>query len=456
MLFEDYKNMMKTDIEECLNTMKSQPIIFIGSGFSRRYFDAPDWLNLLRKINEHHSVMQREFKYYTQKYNNDAIKIADSFIEPFYEWAWDKGRKFFDSSFFSEKYSQDIYLKSIVSNFLENITPNNSTSITNPNLIKELEILPKIVPHAIITTNYDSFLEKIFPDYTPVIGQQVLKNNYNSIGEILKIHGCVTQPESLVLLSKDYEEFKIKKKYLSAKLFTYFAEHPLFFLGYSASDPNIKAILSDIDELLSNEYDIIPNIYIITWDNNAETSGFYENIKPISLENGKQIKVKNITTTSYEWIFKILSQKSEINNINVKTLRSLMARVYNLVRTDIPNSPIEVNYQTLESAIETNEGIPKLLGISIFNNPSDINFTYPYTLTQLGEKLGFSSWHKANDLIQKIKKDKKINIKASDNKYHISIRAGKKSTHAKYSEECYKLLKKVSEGKSYIVNLNKK
>ncbi len=47
-------------------------------------------------------------------------------------------------------------------------------------------------------------------------------------------------PLSLVLTQGDYEAFETDKKYLSAKLLTYFAEHPLLFIGYGANDPNIR------------------------------------------------------------------------------------------------------------------------------------------------------------------------------------------------------------------------
>ncbi|MCV5737918.1 SIR2 family protein, partial [Escherichia coli] len=81
--------------------------------------------------------------------------------------------------------------------------------------------------------------------------------NYTSYGEILKMHGCSSQYETIVLTAEDYTDFNKRKKYLSAKLLTYFAEHPLFFFGYSATDTNIKGILSDIDEILAPNGELI-------------------------------------------------------------------------------------------------------------------------------------------------------------------------------------------------------
>lgn len=452
MEFEKYKKAVTKDIKECLSSMKSQPIIFVGSGFSRRYFNSPDWMGLL-EILSRECPLVKEIEYYKQKHGNSEIKIADEFVGLFNEWAWGGGREKFNEKLFESGNNSDIYLKTSVSNFLESLVPSSIEKITNQSLKTELKIIKKIIPHAIITTNYDSFLEKIFPDYNPIIGQQVLKNNYNSIGEILKIHGCTKDATSLVLVGKDYEEFKNKKKYLSAKLFTYFAEHPLIFIGYSAKDPNIKAILSDIDELLSIEDDVISNIYIVDWNKEINNDGYFESIKTILLNDEKEIKIKNITTSSYDWVFEAFSSKSEINNINVKTLRALMARVYKLVRTDIPNSPIEINYQTLDSAIETNEGIPKLLGITMIDNPSDMNKHYPYTLTQIGQKLGYEGWHKAHYLIEEVSKEKNINIKGSDNKYHVGIKTGTNNKINKYSEKCFELLMKVRDKEEYTVDM---
>ncbi len=56
-------------------------------------------------------------------------------------------------------------------------------------------------------------LENIFSEYEPVIGQKILYNNAYSIGEIYKIHGCVSEPDSLIVTKKnDYEYFDKKNK----------------------------------------------------------------------------------------------------------------------------------------------------------------------------------------------------------------------------------------------------
>ena len=62
----------------------------------------------------------------------------------------------------------------------------------------------------------------------------------HEIGEIYKIHGCVTEPETIMITSEDYQMIEEKNKYLAAKLLTIFIEHPIVFIGYSINDEDIK------------------------------------------------------------------------------------------------------------------------------------------------------------------------------------------------------------------------
>ena len=85
---------------------------------------------------------------------------------------------------------------------------------------------------AVITTNYDQFLEKeIFNnDYTVFRHQYELfsADSYNS-AEIYKIHGCVTDADSIIITEKDYKEFTDSRKLVIAKMLTLFSESPIVF-----------------------------------------------------------------------------------------------------------------------------------------------------------------------------------------------------------------------------------
>jgi hypothetical protein len=64
--------------------------------------------------------------------------------------------------------------------------------------------------------------------------------------------------------------------------------------------------------------------------------------------------------------------------------------------------------------------------------------------------MGYNYWYKAQVLIDQVKHDKKFDIKASDNKYHIATKYGKSILH-KYSEDAVTLLKKVRKGETYTI-----
>ena len=450
--YTEYKKNVSDDIIECLDSMGCQPILFVGSGLSKRYFGGPSWEELLERISNQCPVIDKEFAYFKQSYDT-LMKIGDVFSGIYKEWAWGLGRDEFPDELFDATKPSNIFLKFKVAEYFESLIPDSVESISDNTLKDEISLLQKVRPHAIITTNYDRFLEKIFPEYEPIVGQKILHTSHTSIGEIFKIHGCASEPESLVLTENDYEEFMTKKKYLSAKLLTYFAEHPLLFIGYSAEDPNIKSILSDIDEIISSNNELIPNIYILEWKSKISNSEYPLREKVISIDGYRSVRIKSISSASFNWIFEAFGINGGIDKVNPKLLRGLLARTYELVRHDIPNKSVEVDYQTLEHAINTDGELAKIYGITTLNDPKMFNATYPYSLTQVGNKLGYSSWHFANKLIEQITNEKGVDIKESDNKYHISIKVGKVMRHNKYSDAFIDLLIKVRNNEVYEVDI---
>ncbi len=451
--YDKYIKEMSDDISTCLDSMGVQPILFIGSGLSQRYCGGPSWDDLLKILSEKCPVLDKEYAYYKQKYES-LIEVGTEFSEAYREWAWGEGKDQFPQDLFSESQPPEIYIKQKVSEYFEALIDSESPDKAKKLYPNELPALINTRPHAIITTNYDGFLEEIFPDYTRIIGQSILKANYANVGEILKIHGCSTEPSSLVLTKSDYSNFQVKKKYLSAKLLAFFAEHPLVFLGYSAEDPNIRSILSDIDEILSPNNELIPNIYLVERDINVLNKSSYPREKLITIDHERSVRVKSLIADDFSWIYKAFGSSDEIQAVSPKILRALLARTYDLVRHDIPKRTIEVNYQTLEHAVSENGGLAKLYGITTLDNPSSVNAMYPFSLTLVGKELGFNSWHQANQLIAQVEKDKGINIKESDNTYHIAIKAGQVLQTHKYSQAAIDLLLLVLNGNDYQVQIN--
>ena len=128
-----------------------------------------------------------------------------------------------------------------------------------------------------------------------------------------------------------------------------------------------------------------------------------------------------------------------------------MARSVELVRSDIPKKHVEIDFSSSRHAVSSGANFAKLFGVTSLADPSQVNLNYRYTLTQVADELGFTYWSKANDLIKALKDQTGFNMKASDNKYHITMRVGKavKSVTNKYSEAAVDLLRAVLNGEKY-------
>ncbi|QDH60969.1 SIR2 family protein [Pandoraea pnomenusa] len=446
--YGQYREEVAADVAKTLAAGGCQPILFIGSGFSKRYMSAPNWEELLSHMAEACPRIKKNFAYYKQTYG-DPIKIGAVFAEEYKEWAWEEGRGEFPDELFDARWPTDIFFKFKVAEYLRQLTPNELKKIADPDLARELQALTALHPHAVITTNYDRLLELIFEEYEPIVGQQILRLSHMSIGEIFKIHGCVSVPESIVITEQDYALFDADKKYLSAKLLTYFAEHPLLFVGYAASDPNIKSILDDVDHMIRAQFDLIPNIYILEWDDKLTDQSYPARDRVILVGNGREIRVKSIVASDFEWVFKAFGSGGTLEKVNLKLLRSLLARTVQLIRTDVPRHTVEVDYQTLEHAVGDGGGFAKLFGITTIADPAGINAAYPYTLSQVGQQLGFNGWNHAQKLLDTLKDAEGIDIKASDNAYHIAVPAGKTSVNRRYSQRTVDVLRKLHTGEPY-------
>lgn len=452
--YSQYQKEICEDISKVMSDAECQPILFVGSGLSKRYANGPNWEELLKSLAERCPKIEQEFAYYKQTYSGDLKKIGSVFSNDYKEWAWREGRDNFPEECFQENAPIDTFIKHEIAKILEDLDSNPSTQ--TPDLAEEIQALKSITPHAIITTNYDRVIEAIFPDYKAIVGQKIVRQNHLSIGEIFKIHGCISEPNSLVFNEDDYKKFDEEQMYLSAKLLTYFIEHPLIFIGYSAEDPNIKKILHNVYRMASDTATgLVENIYIIQWSKAVTSLPAREHI--ISVADGINIRIKSITTDSFTWVFKQLGETSDLEPINLKLLRALSARMFELIRSDIPKKHVEIDFQKLSNQIETRDGFAKIFGVTSLNDPSSLSLHYRYSLTDIGKKLDFSGWHGANKLIGRITDEKGVDIKSSDNKYHITQRTGNsaQSTSHRYSEDAFDLLQKVKNNEPYEIDLSR-
>lgn len=441
--YERYKEDVSDDVRTCIEGMGCQPILFVGSGLTKRHARGPGWEELLHSLADMCPEVDKKFAYYKQKYP-DLIDIGEVFSEKFNDWAWGSGEKEFPSALYEQGNPPDVYFKYMVCKIF-----NDLLAAKKFNLEAEISLLKKIHPHSIITTNYDQLLEDIFPEYEPIVGQKILYANHSSIGEIFKIHGCASEVESIVITRSDYDNFVRKKKYLSAKLLAFFAEHPLVFIGYSAEDINIRAILSDIDELLSEDGELIPNIYILEWVEKEKESEYPRRERLIQVSETKSVRIKSIVASDFSWVYEAFGANKALENVNPKLLRALLARTYELVRSDIPKNPIQVDYTVLSNVSESDGELAKLYGIANSSDGVAFNSNYPHTLTVIGKSLGFKGWHDAQKLLEIVKNSTGVDIKSFDNKYHCAIMNGVEVQSHRYSTLLKRLLEKVRDGEQF-------
>ena len=310
------------------------PVLFVGSGLSRRYAAADNWEGLLRHFSE---MTPRPYEFYRSQAGGDLPTVATEIAEAFGAVWWDS----LDFAESREKHTADVQerdspLKIEVSRYLTGLGDRLPTS--GP-LANELELLRKAVVDVIITTNYDDVLPTLFPDFRPFIGQnELLFTNPQGIGEIYQIHGSVTEPESLILTAADYQHFDQRNAYLAAKLMTIFVEHPVVFLGYSLSDRNVVSILRSLAGCLTqrNIDQLRDRLIFVEWAEGADPS-----IGPATIMIEKFVlPVIKITVPDFVEVFTALTQLRR--SFPARLLRRLKEQVYELVLTNNPHNRLVV------------------------------------------------------------------------------------------------------------------
>ncbi len=319
------------NIVDFIKKYHNHPVFFIGTGFSLRYLEKSfSWDALLGKIsseihqgNEAYLELKVEHKH--KSYDKIASVIEQEFTDYLKLQRNHPQLKLINDKFFElASQRKDISrFKIYIAEILSDLTEKQSDKLT-----KEISALKKARKNisSIITTNYDQFIEKVF-EFNPLIGNDILLSN--PYGSVYKIHGCTSQPESIIITEKDYEYFNQRYELIRAQLLSLFIHNPIIFIGYSISDDNIKSLLKTIFTYVSPNSELATkisnNFLLIEYEKGSTSQDVFSHDIDI---NGSMIGIKKIKTDDYTTIYQAIADlRLPVSTMDIRKVQTIVADI---------------------------------------------------------------------------------------------------------------------------------
>lgn len=293
-------------------------MLFIGSGISKRYLqNYPSWNELIQSVandigvsNGQLLAMKQEItdKFPTESKGKINAEIGSRLTKIFRDKVIN-GEILLEDIFSKEEISKIerdniTFAKMLISKKLSTYEITTRKRFTGE--IAEFRKLQNNIG-AVVTTNYDRFLEAdIFNNFDVFVEQsQYYMTESVGIGEIYKIHGSVESPNSIVFNAEDYKNFNENLRVIAAKLLNLALEYPIIFLGYSLEDDNVLAILETLVSALNEKQleELSQNLIYVDWKAREEE---LRESKKIITRDGKSLEFTCITTDNYFVLYKHL------------------------------------------------------------------------------------------------------------------------------------------------------
>lgn len=247
---------------------KSYPIVFIGSGISKRYLkNYPTWEELLheywKKTNpeiDFYSYLLTIKEKHKSSFDNESDLDHKIYTEAASKIELDFNRMFTENTIKLDGLDAKRVFSENISPFKYSICQRFSvTQLKDDINQEELNSFKVLLKKAkmIITTNYDAFIEELLLEQNITPKLYIGNNGFfeDTIGwsELYKIHGDIKDPKSIIINTEDYEKYDDKAILISAKILSNMIKNPILFIGYSLTDRNVKKLLSDFSSQLPKE-----------------------------------------------------------------------------------------------------------------------------------------------------------------------------------------------------------
>uniref|UniRef100_UPI0023B327C2 SIR2 family protein n=3 Tax=Enterococcus TaxID=1350 RepID=UPI0023B327C2 len=181
---------------------------------------------------------------------------------------------------------------------------------------------------SVITTNYDNLIESLF-DFNPLIGNDILLSN--PYGAVYKIHGCVTNPEKIIITDNDYALFEEKYELIRAQLLSLFIHNPIIFIGYSIGDENIKKLLKTVFTYVEANTEIAEkiksNFLVVEYEKDSNNLEVHDH--DIVLEDLITIRINKIKTDNFEDIYNSLASiELPVSAMDIRKVQNVVKEIY--------------------------------------------------------------------------------------------------------------------------------
>lgn len=347
------------------------PILFIGSGLSKRYIDSPDWEGLLKQIYSYMGKTDNDYSRLKSRIRNTSDN-RDIPVGELNALIATEMEKLFNNYYFNSDLidRHPEWLKDEISPFKLCVASIFENYKIIDAMQDEVDWFKKLrgKMHSIITTNYDQLIEDIleFKDESIFIGQHQLFNSLSvEIDEMYKLHGCATNPEHIIITSRDYDHYKDNAKLFSAKLLTLISENPVVFLGYSIEDPNVQDTLTNLVSCLTEKQikQLKSHFFIVDYKQGEVELIEQQYMFPAKSYDGAQVTfpVTVISTDNYLELYKQLSNLMPAMNISaIKQVKRIVKDIVieSSETVQIKEPIITIMMEDLNQL--TNQGIDKM------------------------------------------------------------------------------------------------